>query len=116
VINVPLPPALTAAEKPRLILRATGYTTPESPNRVVHIAMEGGASQTYSFNFHTSVEHAFRLEIPPQAVRQGMARIVFTIDNPEVADPKAPRRLGIAVWRMVLYPNEAQAAAPKEGR
>jgi hypothetical protein len=115
-IRLPLPPPMRNVQNPRVLIRTTGYVTAESPNRVVHATVEGARPQTYTFNFHTSVQHAFRLEIPPEAVRQGMARIVFTIDKPEVPDPKAPRHLGVAVWRMVLYPDAAQAAVQRTAR
>ncbi|MCC7268445.1 MAG: hypothetical protein IT546_14065 [Caulobacteraceae bacterium] len=115
-INLPLPPSMKAAENPRLIIQTTGYTSPQSTNRVVHLTIEGGTPQTYTFNHGTSGARAFRLEIPAEALRRGMARIVFTIDDPQVPDPKAPRHLGVAVWRMVLYPDAARAADRPERR
>lgn len=110
VIELPLPEAMRQAQSPRVVIKTIGYVPLESPRRTVHVAIEGGPSQTYVFDATISGDFAFRLDIPPEAVRRGAARIVFAIDNPEIADPAAPRRLGVALERLVLYPKVSPPA------
>lgn len=112
VIDLPLPASMRGVRDPRVIIHTTGFLSPQNPHRTVHAVVEGGRPQTHVFDADVSGEFIFLLEIPPEAVRRGTARIVFTIDDPQAADASGSRRLGVAVWRLVVYPKRTAAFPP----
>lgn len=111
VVKVPLSPTLRHAQSPRMIIDTNGFVPTHSPRRTVHVSIDGGPPQTYTFDATISGDFTFRLDIPRETLRKGVATIVFKVDNPEIADPAAPRRLGVALRRIVIYPK----APPPQG-